>query len=215
MADQTPREPKTFNRVVRGCHLTPEEIAVGEEFAYPSPCLPPSPFDPPQTAPQPPRSKGPWIILLVVGGLLVVPCLCGGIFLVLAGRGVSTVLAERGNVEQVVNQYLQKMEDKDIAGAYALFSPASKRTIPQSKVAELVEGENYVIFSDFKRATVTNIHIHSSLSRTVARVQGTVAYEDGVAGSFQGVVGREGDTWMIDGMHVTVPPAKLAAAKSK
>jgi hypothetical protein len=32
---------------------------------------------------------------------------------------------------------------------------------------------------------------------------------------FQGVVGREGDAWMIDGMHVTVPPSKLTAPKSE
>ena len=61
-------------------------------------------------------------------------------------------VAERGNVEKVVNEYMQKMEDKDVVGAYSLFPPMSKKSVPQSKIEELVEGQNYSIFSDFERA---------------------------------------------------------------
>jgi len=177
--------------------------------------LPSSPFEPSQSVPQQPRSKAPWIILLVVaGGIVLVPCICGGVLLVLAGRGISMAMTERGNVEQVVNNYLQKMEDKDVAGAYALFSPTARRTIPQSDVQKLVDGPNYGVFSEFQRASVSNIQIQATPSRTLASVQGTVSYEGGTTGTFRGVVGREGDAWMIDGMHVTVPPSKLAQAKS-
>jgi hypothetical protein len=91
----------------------------------------------------------------------------------------------------------------------------AKRTIPQSKVQELIEGQNHSLFSDFERATITNIQVMTSPTRTVANVQGTVTYDGGVTGTFRGVVGREGDVWMIDGMHVTVPPSKLAPAKSE
>jgi hypothetical protein len=175
--------------------------------------LPPSPFEPPHTPP-PTRSKSPWLILLA-GGLLLIPCLCCGGFLALAGRGVSMALTERGNVQKVVNDYLRKMDDKDAAGAYALFSPTARKSIPQSKIQELLEGQNYSVFSDFQSAIVTNIQIHSTPSRTVAKVQGTVTYDGGVRGTFSGVVGREGDAWMIDGMNVTVPPSKLTAPKSE
>jgi hypothetical protein len=123
-------------------------------------------------------------------------------------------LTERGNVEKVVNDYLRKLDDKDVAGAYAMFSPTAKKSIPQSKIEELVEGQNYSVFSDFQSATVTNIQIQTTPSRTVASVQGTVAYDGGIRGTFRGVVGREGDAWMIDGMHVTVPPSKLTPSKS-
>lgn len=176
--------------------------------------LPTSPFESsPSTAPQT-KSKAPWIILLVVlGGVVLVPCICGGVLLGLAGRGISMAVTERANVEQVVNAYLQRMEDKDVAGAYALFSPTAKKTIPQSEVQKLVEGPNYGIFSDFQRASVSNIQIQATPRRTVANLQGTVTYDGGVTGTFRGVVGREGDAWMIDGMHVTVPPSKLAPAK--
>lgn len=169
--------------------------------------LPSSPFEPPHTPP-PAHSKGPWLILLA-GGLLLVPCLCCGGCFVVAGRGISMAVTERANVEQVVNDYMQKMEDKDVAGAYSLFSPLAKRTIPQSKVQELTEGTNYSVFSDFERATISNIQIMTSPTRTVAKVNGTVSYKGGVSGTFQGVVGREGETWMIDGMHTNVPPSKF------
>jgi hypothetical protein len=124
-------------------------------------------------------------------------------------------VTERANVEQVVNTYFQRMENKDGAGAYALFSPTAKRTVSQSKVEELITGENYSLFSDFERATITNIQVMTSPTRTVANVQGSVTYDGGVTGTFRGVVGREGDEWMIDGMHVTIPPSKLAPAKSE
>jgi hypothetical protein len=175
--------------------------------------LPSSHFEPPHIPP-PARFKGPWLILLACG-LLLVPCLCCGGFLALAGRGISMAVTERGNVQKVVNDYLQKMDDKDVAGAYAMFSRTAKKSIPQSKIEEMVEGQNYGVFSDFQSATVTNIQIHTTPSRTVAKVQGTVAYDGGVRGTFSGVVGREGDAWMIDGMHVTVPPSKLTAPKSE
>jgi hypothetical protein len=175
-----------------------------------------SPFEPPQAPVQSPPSRAPWIILLVLGGAaLLVPCVCCGGLLAVGGRGVALAVAERPKVEQVVNDYLQKMEDKDVAGAYLLFSPTAKRTVPQSKVQEMIEGPNYALFSDFERATITNIQVMTSPTRTVANVQGTVTYRGGVSGTFRGVVGREGDAWMIDGMHVTVPPAKLAPAKSE
>ena len=124
-------------------------------------------------------------------------------------------LTERGNVQKVVNDYLQKMDRKDATGAYALFSPTAKKSIPQSKVQELLEGQNYSVFSNFQSATITNIQIHSTPIRTVAKVQGTVAYDGDVRGTFSGVLGREDDAWMIDGMHVTVPPSKLTASKSE
>lgn len=122
-------------------------------------------------------------------------------------------VTERANVEKVVNTYFQRMEEKDITEAYSLFSPTAKRTIPESKVQELVEGPNHSLFSSFERATITNIQVMTSPTRTVANVQGTVTYEGGITGSFRGVVGREGNEWMIDGMHVTVPPSKLAPPK--
>jgi hypothetical protein len=173
-----------------------------------------SPFESPQSPPPQPRSKAPWIILLVVvGGIVLVPCICGGVLLGLAGRGISMAVTERANVEQVVNTYLQKMEDKDVAGAFALFSSVAQRKTPQSEVQRWVNGPDYGVFSDYKSATVSNIQIQSTTNRTMARVHGTVSYEGGVTGTFQAVVGREGDAWLIDGINVTVPPSKLGQAK--
>jgi hypothetical protein len=122
-------------------------------------------------------------------------------------------VSERENVEQVVNHYLQAMEDKDATAAYALFSPTAKSTLPQSELQKLLEEPNYGVFSQFERASVTNIQVQTTPQRTVAVVNGTVRYEGGTTGNFRGIVRREGETWMIDGMHVTVPPSKLAKPK--
>jgi hypothetical protein len=152
-------------------------------------------------------------LLVVLGGVVLIPCICGGVFVVLAGRGISMAVTERANVEQVLNAYLQKMEDKDVAGAYAYFSPVAQVKTPQSEMEKWLEGPNYQVFSEYRSATVTNIQIQATPQRIVARVSGSVSYEGGVKGTFQAVVGREGDAWMIDGINVTVPPSKLARTK--
>jgi hypothetical protein len=175
--------------------------------------FPSSPFEPPQATPQAPRSKTIWVLLLI-GGVLLFPCLCCGGFLVVAGRGASIAIAERDNIEKAVNDYMQRLENKDVAGAYALFSPRSKGMVPQSKLQEQIDGQNYSVYSDFQRATINHIQIMTSPTRTVARVNGTVRYEGGVSGTFQGTLGREGNRWLIDGMNITVPPSKFGAAKS-
>src|SRR4029453_9494572 len=100
--------------------MTPPRCPVGAT----SMSLPASPFESPPATPPQARSKAPWIILLVVVGCVVlIPCICGGVLVGLAGRSISMAVTERANVEQVLKAYLQKMEDKDVAGAYAYFSP--------------------------------------------------------------------------------------------
>jgi hypothetical protein len=40
-------------------------------------------------------------------------------------------------------------------------------------------------------------------------VTGTIVFEGEIQGSFNGVLEKVDDEWMIDGMYVTVPPSKI------
>jgi hypothetical protein len=176
-----------------------------------SPYTPPTVFD--QAAGSPPSRprRSLLAILAILGAVLLVPCLCCGVVVFFASRGISMAIVERGNIEIVVQSYLQEMENKNAAVAFRHFSPEAQQKTPLPELQKLLEGANYAIFSDYQTATVTNIQINTTPQRTAANVQGMVTYEGGVQGSFRATLHRIGDQWLIDGINVTVPPAKIAA----
>lgn len=184
---------------------------------------PESPFAPPthayqQTPSQAPRSgtRNPLkIILAIVAIALVLPCICGGIFVLFAINVSAMARAEQGNVERVVESYLQKMKDKDASGAYDLFSTFAKQHTPPFALEALLQEPNYSVFSGYQDATVTNIRINVTPSRRLAVIQGTVTYEGGVSGVFNAVLEREEDQWLIQAINVTVPPSKFVSGQAK
>ncbi|HUE74295.1 MAG TPA: hypothetical protein VMP01_25665, partial [Pirellulaceae bacterium] len=184
---------------------------------------PESPYAPPtdaslQAPASVPRtgSRNPLkIILAIVGIALVVPCVCGGIFVVFAISIGAMARAEQVNVEPVVESYLQKMKDKDAAGAYALFSTFAKQRTAPLALEALLQEPNYAVFSGYQDAAVTNIRINVTPTRRLAVIQGTVTYEGGVSGVFNAVLEREEDKWLIQAINVTVPPSKFVSGQAK
>ena len=176
---------------------------------------PDSPYVPPtEPLPEavPPGARSPWplrIVLSVVAVALALPCVCGGALVLLAVGASRMALAERPNVEAVVESYMQKMEAKDANGAYELFSTFAKLHTPPTAVDQLLQEPNYSVFSGYEDATVSTIRVNVTPTKRLATVQGTVTYEGGISGTFSAVLEREEDQWRIQAINVTAPPSKF------
>jgi hypothetical protein len=179
-----------------------------------SPYQPPPAFEPMQPVPQPRRRVWP-TILTILGISVLVPIVCCGGAGVFLYRGLTSVLAERGNIELVIGSYMQEMEAKNAAVAYRYLSPLGQQNTSLAQMQGLLEEPDYALFSDYKSASVTHIQGHSTPFQKRATVQGTIAYEGGISGTFRANLQQFGDTWAIDGIHINVPPAKVAAKPAK
>jgi hypothetical protein len=135
---------------------------------------------------------------------------------VVFGASMFKVYTEKAPVESVLDAYMRHMANKDADSAYALFSPRAQRQIPISEVQEMLEGNNYFLFEGYQSLSMTNLNISAAANTnpdlpqgTVAEVTGVITYEGDIQGSFNGVLEKVGDEWMIDGIYVTVPPSKI------
>lgn len=167
-------------------------------------------------SPQPPKSKrNTWII---AGAAVSILCLCSILCVAVFGAGMFTVYKEQAPVESVLDAYMRHMSNKDADSAYALFAPRAQRQIPFSEVQDLLEGNNYFLFEGYQSLSVEEINISATVNPDpdvpqgiVAEVTGTITYAGDVQGTFDGVLEKVGEEWMIDGVYVTVPPSKIVA----
>ena len=177
---------------------------------------PPTPAPAPSVHPtsQPQKSKkNIWVIAGIVISAL---CLCSVACVAVFGTGLFQVYKERAPIESVLDAYMIAMENKDAKSAYTLFSPRAQRQIEVSTVQEMLEGNNYFLFEDYQSLSVTNINISAAANTNpdfpqgvVAKVNGVISYEDDIQGSFNAVLEKVDDKWMIHGINVTVPPSKI------
>jgi hypothetical protein len=161
-------------------------------------------------------NKNLWVI---VGIAIAVLCCCSIICIVAIGLGVvggSKVAAEKAPIESVLDSYMKYMAAKDFESAYALFSPRAQRQFPISKIKELLDGNNYMVFEGYQSLSVNNLNISAAANTnpnipqgTVAKVTGTVTYEGGIQGTFNGTLEKVNEKWQIDGIFVNVPPSKF------
>jgi hypothetical protein len=188
-----------------------------ENLAQPIPeSQPEVPATPPPLAliVQPKKSKKNfWIIVIVIILMFCfcsTPCIVGGIFL---GYNNSK---ETGPIEGVLDSYMKDLAAKDVNSAYALFSPRFQRQQPESKLQEMIEGNNYILFEGYQNLSVQNINwsMGTDFDQNIpqgflAKVSGIINYEGGVQGSFNGVLEKDDNMWKLDGIWVSVPPSKL------
>ncbi len=186
-----------------------------DELQQPLPQQENQPAPPPDSiSPQPKKSsKNIWIIVGVVISIL---CICSIACVALFGTGMYKVFTEKAPVETVLDAYMQHMANKDADSAYALFSPRAQRQIPISNVEEMLEGNNYFLFEGYQSLSVSNLTISAATNTnpdmpqgTVAKVAGVIIYDGGIQGTFNGVLEKVGDEWMIHNINVTVPPSKI------
>lgn len=165
----------------------------------------------------PQESNKNLLILLAVA--ISILCCCSIICIAavgLGGLGMGSVLKERAPVEAVLDSYMKYMDAKDAKSAYELFSPRAQRQFSSSKVEELLEGNNYVIFEGYQSLSVADLKISAAANTnpnmpqgTVATVTGTILYEGGIQGSFNGTLEKVNGKWQLHSINVTVPPSKI------
>ncbi|MBN2003569.1 MAG: hypothetical protein JXA21_09460 [Anaerolineae bacterium] len=184
---------------------------MNEEFQQPT--SDPSVMPGTNASPPAKSKKVLWVILALVVG---VSCLASVICFATFGYGLVKTAREKAPVESVLDSYMQAMADKDIESAYALFSPRAQRQIPLSKLQELIEGNNYVVFEGYQSLSVQTLNIKAVANTnpdvpqgTVAEVTGIVAYDHDVQGKFTGTLEKVDDVWQLDAIYITVPPSKL------
>ncbi len=176
--------------------------------------IPPAPQVSAPLPVQPQKSnKNIWII---VGIALVVLCLCSIACVAIFGTSMYKVYTEKAPVESVLDNYMRYMANKDAENAYALFSPRAQGQIPISKIQEMLEGNNYLLFEGYQSLSVSNLNISAAVNTnpdlpqgTVAKVTGVINFEGDIQGSFNGTLEKVDGKWMIDGIYVTVPPDKI------
>jgi hypothetical protein len=162
--------------------------------------------------PKKPRKKL-WLILGTIAGILVVCCISAIVIAVIGGIRSAQ---EREPIEKVLDTYMKYMVQKDIENAYGLFSSRAKRQFATSKLQEMIEGNNYVIFEGYQSLSVDGIHMTQSVNTNpdipqglVTNVNGTISYEDDFKGSFTGTLEKVNGEWQIDGVFISVPPNKF------
>jgi hypothetical protein len=183
-----------------------------QQIPVPEPIIQPSEV----VATPPPIKKSNKTLLLVIGGMLLVICICIVLCVALGGTSLLKIYQEREPVSKVIDSFMQAMVQKDTQKAFELFSTRAQKQIKMGDLNKLLEGNNYVLFDGYQRIEIGNLNISKAFNTnenlpqgTVAKVNGTIFYTGGFTGRFDAVLEKEGDTWHLFNINVTVPPNKL------
>jgi hypothetical protein len=151
-------------------------------------------------------------LLLVVGpalGAFMALCLCASLVGV-AWRGF---LAEQAQIAAVLDTVLGLMRDREIDQAHALFATTAQSRALRSDLEHITTGPSAVLFEGYRSVAVdaANIGLENSPEVTglVARVMGTVTYDQGYSTTFDAMLLKEAGEWRLINVNVTVPAARL------
>jgi hypothetical protein len=164
---------------------------------------------------KPSKWSGKWP--LFVGGAAVLGLmLCVGLCIATLGSNFLTVVTQKGNVAAVLDEFMKAMANKNAEHAYSLFSSRAKQQVPSSEIESWLEGANFVLFDGYDTLQVRTLNINlvhntdpSKPQGTVAQVSGSINYAGGYEGSFQAILEKEGDGWMLDHIQVNAPAEKF------
>ncbi len=196
----------------------------------PQPPLDPTPETPPAPQPEPlviltdaastppVESKRPKNRVLIIGAIIgvVLTCLCVVGVMVAVSSGTGQFAVEQYSITQVLDKFMYAMKVKNPERAYGFFSPRAQRQLPLSKVQEMLEGNNYVLYDGYKSLELKNTKVSAAFNTdqnkpqgTVATVSGTVTYADGTEGALSAILEKVDDEWRIHYVTVNVPPSKF------
>ena len=141
-------------------------------------------------------------------GTLMTLCLCASV----AGIAWGGFAAEQSQIEAVLHTVLGLMRDGELDQAQALFATIAQSRALRAELERIISGSNWVRFDGYQSLTVdsANIGLESSqeLNGLVARVTGTVTYEEGYFTSFDAVLVKEDVTWRLISVNVFVPTVR-------
>ncbi len=160
----------------------------------------------------PPKRRPVKTILIVAGAIFISLILCCGILTLPSLRGVR----DQDEIIGVIDTFMEAMADQDVERAYALNAEVVQEQLPISKLEELVEGSNYVLFDGYQSIEVTQFNPRNSVNTNPnapkglnAKVSGKVNYSGGYTGTFNATVILEENEWKLYGINVIAPPDKF------
>ncbi len=185
------------------------------DAAQGQPALPPQPSADTPTAFPIRRARRKVVITL--GILLGLLCLCLTLCAVTLGLGSAQATRERASVERVIDAFMRAMADKDVEKAYGLCSTRFRNEKTLADLEAVLQGNNFVVFSGYQGLRIdstsamasVNVLTGGGFQSTVMSVRGTVTYDDGYTGTFEALVDREADAWRVSRINVVVPPDKF------
>jgi len=156
-------------------------------------------------------------VFIFIGVSLILICLCVGVTGLTIGKGIVMFNMEQPKVENVIDEYMTAMADKDASQAYKLLSTRAKRNVSLADNEILLEGNNYVLFEGYLSVTLASLTLNTTFDTdpdmpqgVVAEVDGMISYADGFTGDFTAVLEREGEEWRLYSINLSVPPNKLS-----
>lgn len=156
------------------------------------------------------------MLFFIIGGVIILTCLCVGACLILGGTSFIKGFQEKPSIEKVIDSFMQAMVARDAEKAYELFSSRAKRQVKIESLEDMLEGNNYFLFEGYQNVSIININFTSSVNINpdvpqgfVVKVSGSVTYADGFTGSFTATLEKEGGQWYLDGINISVPPDKF------
>lgn len=154
---------------------------------------------------------------LIIGGMLLVICVCAVICIAAGGVGLFQINKEKAPLESVLDSFMLAMVARDTDKAFDLFSIRAQRQLSIDDMNEMLEGNNSVLFEGYQSLELQNIKISKAVNTnqnlpqgTVANVNGIIYYDSDFTGTFTAVLEKEGDNWRLHNINVTVPPNKIA-----
>jgi hypothetical protein len=141
-------------------------------------------------------------------GALMTLCLCASVAAIAWGG----FLVEQSQIQAVLHIALGLMRDGELEQAHALFATMAQSRALRADLERITSGLNGLLFDGYSSLTVdsANIGLESSqeLTGLVARVAGTVTYEEGYFTSFDAVLVKEDNAWRLVSVNVSVPTVR-------
>jgi hypothetical protein len=159
-----------------------------------------------------------WII---VGVAIFSLCCISSICVSIAGVGgiaglVNHFVPAIEQVGSVIDSYMKSMMAKDVEGAYAFLSPSGQRDMPISEFHKLIEGNNYFMFKGYQSMSLGEFTLSyvsepdpEAFQGEVVFVDGTISYDDGFEGTFEGYLEKVEGEWKIGYINIDVPLDKV------
>ena len=155
-----------------------------------------------------------WVIIVVVVAAACLLCaVVGGLVF---GKSIITSITEKDDIAQVCDRFMHAMLDRDVDSAYALFSTRARRQVPITELQALVQDNLYLLFAGYEGLEITDIRVSDRVDANpdvpqgwVAEVDGVIHYDSGPDSTFNAVLEKENDAWMLAGFYITPVPERL------
>lgn len=127
--------------------------------------------------------------------------------------------ADAARAAAVVDAYMQAMQRKDTAAAYALFSARARAELPAMALEELVADADYVLFDRYLKLDWQERSFFSGPpfpvpagfeDAALARLTGNVIYT-GSQGKFEAALEKDQGVWQLFRVDIEVPMDKIKA----